>query len=321
MIENGQIPTRSPLSPMVPRKIRDLPKAFLLEQLDQYYQSIPPADVVETDYALWECTETGLQFSWPNAPGNTKFYQWISSFSSYYPGFRWEYGQVAAQVKNAGLTRTPLKVLDVGCGKGDFLKILNFLPAGDRYALDLNEPAIQACQTEGFNGFCGTVESALAAGFVQLGGFNVVTSFHCLEHVADPVDFARQLLRLTAPGGKLFLSTPYSPMSFEQDWFDVMNHPPHHMTRWNLRSYQKLAEILGVQMRHHVPATHPLKQALQTFRLIHYGPHRQTSRGGQLGDLLLHAPQFLTLWRRLGSRAGRHEAGGSDLILVELIAS
>jgi len=308
---------RSPLSQIPPIKIRNLSRVFLINQLDQYYGDRPPAEAVECDYAIWECAETGLQFAWPTTPGNTHFYKWVSSFASYYPGFRWEYGQVAHMLKADGYSASDFKLLDVGCGKGDFLRTLDFLPAQKKYALDLNEPAIRVCRQQGFNAFCGTVESAIAAGFLQSGDFPVVTSFHCLEHVSQPVEFVRELLRATAPGGKLFLSTPYSPMSFERDWFDVLNHPPHHITRWNLGAYRKLSEILGVKMRHFAPLNRPLKQALQTFRLKTYGPNVSLPNTSLLKDLLLCAPHFLAGWRQLSLRARNHDNGGADLILVE----
>src|SRR5579859_8107550 len=308
---------RSPLSALPPKKIRDLSKAFLREQLEIYYQAKPPESVVEADYSLWECAETGLGFADPMLPGNIAFYEWVSSFDSYYPGMRWEYGEVARVMQAGNYSAPDFKVLDVGCGKGDFLSSLNVLPASKKYALDLNEPAIRACREQGFNAFCGTVETAITAGFLRAGDFPVVTSFHCLEHVPEPVEFVRELMRATAPGGKLFLSTPYSPMSFERDWFDVLNHPPHHMTRWNLRSYQKLAEILKVNMRHFAPHTPPLKQALQEFRLKQYGANRKITRGKLLQDLCLHFPQFLAGWLRMNQRAKQHDNGGADLILVE----
>lgn len=308
----------SPLSQLPPRKGRDLTRKFLLAQLGDYFQARPPDKIVETDYSLWRCAETGLEFCDPPLPGNAAFYEWVSSFASYYPGFRWEYGQVAASLRSEKNVSTPeLKVLDVGCGKGDFLGALDFLQAQKKFALDLNEPAIRACRAQGFNAFCGTVETAIAAGFLKPGEFPIVTSFHCLEHVSQPVEFVRELLRATAPGGKLFLSTPYSPMSFERDWFDVLNHPPHHMARWNLAAYRKLAEILGVKMRHFAPHNRPLKQALQAFRLKTYGPGVAVSRLILLKDLLGHTPQFFSDWRELCRRARHHDNGGADLILVE----
>jgi len=109
-------------------------------------------------------------------------------------------------------------------------------------------------------------------------------------------------------------------MSFESGWFDVLNHPPHHMARWNLAAYDKLAEMLGVKMRHFAPPNHALKQALQVFRLKTYGPNVPVPRATLMKDLLLHAPQFFTDWIKLGARARGHELGGADLILVEFTA-
>lgn len=310
-------PMKSPLSQAPPQKIRDLPRDFLLAQLADYFHAPPPSETVETDYTLWRCAETGLEFCHPPLPGNETFYKWVSSFASYYPGFRWEYGEVAQRLREQNPSASEFKVLDVGCGKGDFLRALDFLPAQNKFALDLNEPAIRACREQGFNAFCGTVETAIAAGFLKPGEFPVVTSFHCLEHVPEPVEFVRELLRATAPGGRLFLSTPYSPMSFESEWFDVLNHPPHHMVRWNLAAYRKLAEMLGVKMRHFAPRNHPLKQALQLFRLKNYGPNVTVPRAVLLKDLLAGAPRFFADWRKLSQRAARHDNNGADLILVE----
>jgi SAM-dependent methyltransferase len=310
----------SPLSPLPPQKIRDLPREFLAAKLTDYFHAVPPDGVIASDYSLWRCAETGLEFCAPPLPGNTAFYEWVSGFASYYPGFRWEYGEVARILKSENISAPGFKVLDVGCGKGDFLRALDFLPAQNKFALDLNEPAIRVCREQGFNAFCGTVETAIATGFLRPGDFPVVTSFHCLEHVSQPVEFVRELLRATAPGGKLFLSTPYSPMSFEHDWFDVLNHPPHHMARWNLVAYRKLAEILGVKMRHFAPRNRPLKQALQLFCLQRYGPNVKVPRAVLLKDLLLRAPQFLASWRQMNQRARSHENGGTDLILVEFTA-
>jgi SAM-dependent methyltransferase len=310
----------SPLSPQPPQKIRDLPCDFLLAELTAYFHSTPPPGIVETDYSLWRCAETGLEFCAPPLPGNVAFYEWVSSFPSYYPGFRWEYGEVSRLIRDEHSSNTGLEILDVGCGRGDFLRSLDFLPPGKKYALDLNEPAVQSCRAEGFKACCGTVDTALADGFLSAHQFPVVCSFHCLEHVGEPVPFVRELLRIVQPGGKLFLSTPYSPMSFESDWFDVMNHPPHHMTRWTLPAYRRLAELTGVQMRHFAPAAHPLRQALQKFELEIHGPNVRVPRLRRLAALAARLPRFLRTWTQISQRAGRHAIGGADCILVEFTA-
>src|SRR5687768_16161109 len=87
----GTVPEESPLSARPPKKVRELPRDFILEQLEQYYGVKPPAAAVETDYTIWQCSETKLEFAWPMLPGNACFYEWLSGFPSYYPGRRWEY--------------------------------------------------------------------------------------------------------------------------------------------------------------------------------------------------------------------------------------
>ena len=306
------------MSALPPRKIRDLPKAFILSQLESYYGVRPPADAVEEDYSLWECVETGLQFAWPMVPGNSVFYAWLAGFESYYPGVRWEYGEVKRLLESEGTGRgKDFTLMDVGCGKGDFLRGLPFIPADRKVALDFNEPAVEACRRQGFQSFCGTIETALAGGHLSPAQFPVVTAFHCLEHVTDPVGFVRSLVKVTKPGGRVFLSTPYSPMSFESDWFDILNHPPHHMTRWNLAAYQRLAAMLNLKMRYFIPPSAAFRRALNVFRLLRYGPHRAVGTARLLKDLPVHFRQFLLLYQA----QRRRSPIGADLILVELTVS
>ena len=272
---------------------------------------------METDYALLECAETALQFAWPAVPGNIRFYEWVSGFASYYPGIRWEYGEVRRLLESEKAAGKQFKLLDVGCGKGDFLQGLDFIPNENKFALDLNEPAVTECRRQGFQAFCGTMDTALSAGFLHAGEFPVVTSFHCLEHVDQPVEFVRSLMAAVPPGGRLFISTPYSPMSFESEWFDILNHPPHHMTRWNLAAYQRLAEMVGAKMRIFVPPSSALKRTLNVFRLRQYGPNHPVGNGKLITDLLRHFPAFVRDFQKQKLRGPI----AADVILVELTFS
>ena len=305
---------RSPLSQSPPEKVRDLPRDFILEQLAIYYQSQPPPQAVECDYSLCRCVETGLEFAWPMLPGNTIFYKWISSFASYYPVTRWEYRKTSQLIEHPHPADQSLNVLDVGCGNGDFLLGLN-IPPGNKFALDLNQPAIEECRRRGFNAFCGTIESARSAGAFDGRRFDAVTSFHCLEHVENPVGFVRSLADITRPGGRVFLSTPYSPMSFEAYWFDIMNHPPHHLTRWNLAAYKRLAATLGFRMRYFIPRSSGLKNAINAFRLTQYGfPRGSAPKAKLLRDLFFHFPRFAHCYQDQLKRPAEVRA---DVILIE----
>jgi hypothetical protein len=99
-----------------------------------------------------------------------------------------------------------------------------------------------------------------------------------------------------------------------------MNHPPHHMMRWNLAAYRRLADILGLKLRHYAPRSRPFRQALQLFQLKKYGPHTRVPRATLVKDLLANLPTFLAEWKKMSQRAARHENGGVDLILVEFTA-
>lgn len=311
-------PVHSPLSKLPPKKICDLPRSYLRAQLELHYQAKSPPQIVETDYSLWQCAETGLQFAWPMVPGSTAFYEWVSSFEIYYPGIRWEYKKIRQILETDGLWNRETKILDAGSGKGDFLQTLDFLPAQSKFALDLNEPAIRTCRELGFNAFCGTMETAIAAGFLKSGEFPVVTSFHCLEHVSQPVEFMQALLKVVAPGGRVFASTPYSPMSSEADGFDVLNLPPHHLTRWNLKSYQRFAELLGVKMRYFTPPAGAAKRALRALWNSRHGPTQPISKVSLLADLICHFPSYLGWYRKQSQRERSNHGIGADVILVEL---
>jgi len=112
--------------------------------------------------------------------------------------------------------------------------------------VDTSSEAVLECNKKGLLAFHGTIEELIANRPGEQ--YQFVCSFHCLEHVADPLGLMLQMKSVLHPTGKIFISTPYSPMTFERAWFDPMNHPPHHMTRWNAKSYKILSEKLEMNV-------------------------------------------------------------------------
>lgn len=276
--------------------VKSLSRKFLLSELSGYFKGVPPESIVACDYELRRCPICRLEYATPNVPGSAEFYNWIASRSHYYPADRWEFGLVSSLESADGL-----KVLDVGCGDGEFLEYFR-----DHHAtavgcgLDLSAPAVEKCRGKGFEAWCQSLEE-----FEVPAGprFDLITSFHCLEHVADPRSFVSRLFEFLAPSGHLYLSTPLSPMSFEAGWFDIQNHPPHHMTRWNLEAYRALADSVGAKMEFWLPAAGSLHRRIKNaFILGVKGPNSSLRKLDLLKLLLRHPVIFLKVvrdqWRR-----------------------
>jgi SAM-dependent methyltransferase len=95
------------------------------------------------------------------------------------------------------------RYLDVGCGSGGSLAVAQAL--GWRVAgieMDAAAAALARRFTDELH-----VGDILTARFAP-GRFDVVTAFHVLEHVPDPIAVARRMLEWLAPGGLLIVEVP-----------------------------------------------------------------------------------------------------------------
>jgi 2-polyprenyl-3-methyl-5-hydroxy-6-metoxy-1,4-benzoquinol methylase len=226
------------------------------------------AAVVSTDYKIRKCNNCSLEFADPMMAGSDHFYEWITAQSKYYPSFRQEYNIVHSLV-TATNGHGPRKLIDIGCGSGDFLEMFKGNKNVTAFGMDTTESSVRICREKGLQVECCYLEDVVERKD-SLASFDFVTAFHVLEHVPHPLQFVSEMKTILKPDGNIFLSTPYSPMSFETDWFDPLNHPPHHMTRWNEKAYRKLAEILKMKIEFFYPETVSLiRRVNNTYKLKH----------------------------------------------------
>ncbi|HEY8259115.1 MAG TPA: class I SAM-dependent methyltransferase [Gemmatimonadales bacterium] len=119
----------------------------------------------------------------------------------------------------------PGRVLDFGCGAGDFL--LRMQAAGWTCAgVEVSDAALEVARSHGLR-----VEKGLAA--YPSGSFDYVRANHSLEHVARPREALDEMYRVLAPGGTLFLGVPTNESQnarlFGEHWW-YLGAPVHPVT-------------------------------------------------------------------------------------------
>ena len=303
-----------PLTGNYGRVLFDLDRKKIIECLEKYFGRRFPAAIPVCDYTIVEDTRSGLVYASPLTPASGEFYAWCALDPSYYPADRLEWGQVAEIILGVpGANTRDSKILDVGCGDGRALACLKQFYRGTLEGVDLSDESAKACLNRGFRAFSGDFVELMNGGVLGEKSYDWVLSFHCLEHVSNPLGFVKQMVRLLKPCGSLLISTPLSPMSFESDYFDIMNFPPHHMTRWNIRAYETLATILGLELKIHLPEARPWwRRALHVFKLKTLG--RTTRRLGttKYFKLALSSLNLIPITRR------QLRVQLPDVILVQL---
>ncbi len=298
--------------------VRKLTARFILDSLEKYYGKKVPADIAVKNYIMLQCTRCSLEWGHPSQPGSNLFYEWITKQSRYYPAERWEWSAALDRIR-ALRPDTDMDILEIGCGSGRFLELARASTAGMVVGLDTTLSSVNHCRSKGLTVYCENIESFRRNRKDNTSMFDYAAAFHCLEHVTDPKDFIASIVQMLKPGGKLFISTPYSPMSFEGGWFDPLNNPPHHLTRWNYRAYEELARQLGLQINFIMPrAASILDRTLYALNLAWNGPSSLASRKKLF--LMASAHPFVAV-KEIVRQTKREKINGkvaADVVLVEL---
>lgn len=178
----------------------------------------------------------GLCFFHPAEAGDAAFY------GALYGRFR-AHRDMAAQaatrqdfLAGAAMVRPGDRVLDVGCGQGAFARLV---PRARYQGLDPHA----AAGGDGPPVLAGTI--AAHAG-THAGCYDVACAFQVLEHAADPLRLAADMLRCLRPGGLLVLAMPLWPSALTRLPNNLVNLPPHHLTWWNAEACAALFRVLGV---------------------------------------------------------------------------
>jgi SAM-dependent methyltransferase len=129
------------------------------------------------------------------------------------------------------------KILDWGCGDGSFIGLLRNFGLHcfgiDAYKKDLNDPQISSATIE---------KTDFPDGY-----FDIITCFHVLEHLADPLTSVKHALRLLKLGGLIIIEVP----NLESVGFQIFKRRwqpleiPTHLNHFTPATLQKVFESAG----------------------------------------------------------------------------
>ena len=122
------------------------------------------------------------------------------------------------------------KILDIGCGTGNFIKNNPQAITG----LDNNKQTIRQCKKQGFNVKLG---SAAKLPF-QAGTFNGIYCSHVIEHLKpkEVYEFLKESARVLKRDGILLIRAPLLWSGFYNNLTHIKPYPPSAITRYLVES-------------------------------------------------------------------------------------
>jgi SAM-dependent methyltransferase len=197
------------------------------------------------DYRVVRCDDCGLVFQNPQ-PSDAELGRIYSA--DYFLGSDTPAGRAAvSEIKRATakfyLTeilrycgRENGKLLEVGCGDGDFLvsaEGAGWQVTGVEYSADACAKARLRLKNGAVH--CGELQTAS----LPAAQFDLCVLSDVIEHVRSPQDFLSEIYRVLKPGGALFIATPstdsWSARLMRQKW---MEFKPEHLTYFDRQNLQ-----------------------------------------------------------------------------------
>lgn len=155
------------------------------------------------DLRMMVCDDCGFVFNAAFDPGLMDYGENYENTQSHSPKFARHMEELANHLLNECSVRGSI-IVEVGCGKGGFLRLL---VAGDPGNRGIGFDPSYVGEAEDFGGRLRFERRMYGSGHGDLKPDAVVCR-HVIEHVARPVELLRQIRRALPAGARLFFETP-----------------------------------------------------------------------------------------------------------------
>lgn len=179
------------------------------------------------------------------------------------------------------------RLLDVGCGGGEFLGFMQNL-GWQVEGVDFDAEAAKNATDKGVHVHVGSLE---AQKFAE-DTFDAVTMSHFIEHVHHPRQLIEECWRILKPGGRLVMVTPntgsYGHRLYRDKWMHL--DPPRHLHLFNTNTLRRVTESAGFS-------------GVEVFTSIRdaYGMFIGSSSIRRCGSYVMGSrqPLYMRLWARI----------------------
>ncbi len=149
------------------------------------------------------------------------------------------------------------KVLDVGCGNGEFLYMLKKIGA-QPYGIEFDPLAVGYAREIGIiNVHRGSIDS-----FSSNVKFDFITMMDFIEHPLDPMMQLKISIELLSPGGLILIWTPNGDRPVDDDKYITFRIDLEHMQYFSSLSINYVSHILNLEILHLETVGHPFLNSI-----------------------------------------------------------
>jgi len=135
------------------------------------------------------------------------------------------------------------KILDIGCGVGEFLRF-----AEKYYPCYGYEPNLEAAVKAHSRASRSMILPALNGNCDE---FDCITMFDVIEHIEEPIGFVKRCYDLLKPNGIIAITTPNADAVSESDLTKWKHYKPkEHLFLHTMTSLEILFEKVGMKVKH-----------------------------------------------------------------------
>ena len=208
--------------------------------------------LLDKRYAIRTCANCGLTYTFPQPSPE--------ALTSYYSGGVYQKSggrlgsmidvflriQMNMRLNEIAWYQRPGKLLDVGCGKGRFMaQSINY--GWQTVGIDLTASQLRNAKMR--YGATGCAALSVCLPFAN-ETFDVVTGWHNVEHIADPVSMFTEVGRILKPGGVVVIEVPnidsWQARLGREHWFQL--DVPRHLCHYSLDSLKIILSQTGFKV-------------------------------------------------------------------------